>query len=191
MGQHATSPNVATNRKGWRPAIRFFAAGPFPAVVYMSGGGGIDPPPSRAQQKTTIDHMLAKGVAILIVDFFTPRNEPNGVCANLDGEKAIQYATREAAMTLWRRWPRSRRCPRSMRSISSSPASRSAAIRRCSQPIRRTPRAMTAQGSSRSRSRLDWRKRRLDTSREVGGHRQDQFRGHRLSRRYPCLQHAL
>ena len=112
MGQHATSPNVATNRKGWRPAIRFFAAGPFPAVVYMSGGGGIDPPPSRAQQKTTIDHMLAKGVAILIVDSFTPRNEPKGVCANLDGEKAIQYATREAAMTLWRRWPCSRRCPR-------------------------------------------------------------------------------
>jgi dienelactone hydrolase len=38
--------------------------------------------------------MLAKGVAILIVDSFTPRNEPKGVCANLDGEKFVQYATR-------------------------------------------------------------------------------------------------
>lgn len=72
-------------------------AGPFPAVVYISGCGGIDGPPNRAQQKITIDHLLAKGVAILIVDSFTPRNEPKGVCANLgplDGEEAIQYATR-------------------------------------------------------------------------------------------------
>jgi dienelactone hydrolase len=72
-------------------------AGPFPAEVYMSGCGGIDGALNRAQQKTTIDHLLAKGVAILIVDSFIPRNEPNGVCANLgplDGEKAIQYATR-------------------------------------------------------------------------------------------------
>ena len=69
-------------------------AGPFPAVVYMIGCGGLDPPPIRAQQKTDIDHMLAKGVAILIVDSFTPRNEPEGVCANLDGEKASQYFTR-------------------------------------------------------------------------------------------------
>ena len=38
--------------------------------------------------------MLAKGMAILIVDSFTPRNEPKGVCANLDGGKASQYFTR-------------------------------------------------------------------------------------------------
>ena len=69
-------------------------AGPFPAVVYMVGCGGIDSPPIRAQQKTAIDHMLAKGMAILIVDSFTPRNEPKGVCANLDGEKASQYFAR-------------------------------------------------------------------------------------------------
>jgi dienelactone hydrolase len=69
-------------------------AGPFPAVVYMIGCGGIDSPPIRAQQKTAIDHMLAKGMAILIVDSFTPRNEPKGVCANLDREKASQYFTR-------------------------------------------------------------------------------------------------
>ena len=30
-------------------------AGPFPAVVYMIGCGGLDPPPIRAQQKTDID----------------------------------------------------------------------------------------------------------------------------------------
>ena len=70
-------------------------AGPFPAVVYMPGCSGIDGPLNRAQQKTTIDHLLAKGVAILIVDSFIPRSEPKGVCADLGTlEKAIQYATR-------------------------------------------------------------------------------------------------
>jgi dienelactone hydrolase len=70
-------------------------AGPFPAVVYMSGCAGIDSPLNRAVQKTTTDHLLAKGVAILIVDPFTPRNEPSGVCANLgDNEKANQYFSR-------------------------------------------------------------------------------------------------
>jgi dienelactone hydrolase len=72
-------------------------AGPFPAVVYMTGCGGIDGPLPRAVQKTTTDHLLAKGVAILIVDSFTPRSEATGVCANLgplDEEKAIQYAKR-------------------------------------------------------------------------------------------------
>jgi dienelactone hydrolase len=72
-------------------------AGPFPAVVYMTGCGGIDSPANRALQKATADHLLAKGIAILIVDSFTPRNESKGVCANLgnlDGEKATQYATR-------------------------------------------------------------------------------------------------
>ena len=69
-------------------------AGPFPAVVYMIGCAGLDPPPIRAQLKTDIDRMLAKGMAILVVDSFTPRNEPEGVCANLDGEKAMQYFTR-------------------------------------------------------------------------------------------------
>src|SRR3954449_13519655 len=46
-------------------------AGPFPAVVYMTVCGGIDAPLPRAVQKTTTDHLLAKGVAILIVDSFT------------------------------------------------------------------------------------------------------------------------
>ena len=69
-------------------------AGPFPAVVFMSGCGGIDSPLQRAMQQTTIDHLHAKGVAILIVDPFTPRNEPKGVCAILNAENAVQYATR-------------------------------------------------------------------------------------------------
>jgi dienelactone hydrolase len=72
-------------------------AGPFPAVVYMTGCGGIDGPLLRVTQKTIIDHLLAKGVAILIVDSFIPRNEPGGVCPNLgplDEAKATEYATR-------------------------------------------------------------------------------------------------
>ena len=72
-------------------------AGPFPAVVYMPGCGGIDPPMPRAVQKTLVDHLLAKGMAILIVDPFTPRNEPKGVCADVDpleGERANQYFSR-------------------------------------------------------------------------------------------------
>lgn len=66
-------------------------AGPFPAVVYMSGCGGIDNPADRAQQKVVIDRYLAKGVATLVVDPFTARNEPEGVCANLDEKRAGQY----------------------------------------------------------------------------------------------------
>ena len=71
--------------------------GPFPAVVYITGCGGIDAPLLRAVQKTAIDHLLAKGVAILIVDSFTPRGEPGGVCViagPVDEEKANQYARR-------------------------------------------------------------------------------------------------
>ena len=69
-------------------------AGPFPAVVYMIGCSGLNPPPIQAQLKSDIDHMLAKGMAILVVDSFTPRNEPEGICANLNGEKAGQYFVR-------------------------------------------------------------------------------------------------
>jgi dienelactone hydrolase len=72
-------------------------AGPFPAVVYVSGCSGINSPFGRAQQKAAIDHLLSKGVATLIIDPFTPRNEPQGVCANLgnlDEKTALQYFTR-------------------------------------------------------------------------------------------------
>jgi dienelactone hydrolase len=69
-------------------------AGPFPAVVYMSGCGGLNNPPEMALEKTVIEHLLAQGVATLIVDPFTPRNEPEGICANLDAKTFVNYATR-------------------------------------------------------------------------------------------------
>jgi hypothetical protein len=69
-------------------------AGPFPGVVYMSGCAGLSPPPEMALQKSVIDHLLAKGVAVLVVDPFTPRNEPEGICANLNGDTFVKYATR-------------------------------------------------------------------------------------------------
>jgi dienelactone hydrolase len=68
--------------------------GPFPAVIYMSGCAGLGPPPEKPQEKAVIDHLLSKGVATLIVDPFTPRSEPEGVCANLNDETAGQYFTR-------------------------------------------------------------------------------------------------
>ena len=58
-------------------------AGPFPAVVYMSGCGGLNMPPEMALEKTVIDHLLAKGVATLIVDPFSPRDE-FGNCEKLN-----------------------------------------------------------------------------------------------------------
>ena len=56
-------------------------AGPFPAVVYMSGCIGLSYPPEIALERIVIDHLLAKGVATFIVDPFTPRNEQMGICA--------------------------------------------------------------------------------------------------------------
>ena len=68
--------------------------GPFPAIVYMSGCGGLNNPPEMVLERTVIDHLLAKGVATFVVDPFTPRNEPEGVCANLNEKTFAQYATR-------------------------------------------------------------------------------------------------
>ena len=61
-------------------------SGPFPGVVFMTGCAGLNSPEAIAMQKTVIDHLLAKGVATLLVDPFTPRNEPEGICANLDAK---------------------------------------------------------------------------------------------------------
>ena len=70
--------------------------GPFPVVVYMSGcyGLGLNNPPELVLERTAIDHLLAKGVATFIVDPFTPRNEPEGVCAKLNKDTLAQYFTR-------------------------------------------------------------------------------------------------
>jgi dienelactone hydrolase len=57
-------------------------AGPFPAVVYMVGCGGLHYPAEAALEKSLIDHFLAKGVATLILDPFTARNE-GGICYEL------------------------------------------------------------------------------------------------------------
>jgi dienelactone hydrolase len=69
-------------------------SGPFPGVVFMTGCAGLNSPEAIAMQKAVIDHLLAKGVATLLVDPFTPRNEPEGICANLDAKSFVQYATR-------------------------------------------------------------------------------------------------
>jgi dienelactone hydrolase len=77
--------------------------GPFPAVVYMSGCAGLNIPPEISVERATIDHYLARGVATLIVDPFTPRNEygmgPHSLCEkirdpNLSEKEWAQYATR-------------------------------------------------------------------------------------------------
>jgi dienelactone hydrolase len=70
--------------------------GPFPVVVYMSGcyGLGLNNPTELLLERTAIDHLLAKGVATFIVDPYTPRNEPEGVCAKLNKDTMAQYFTR-------------------------------------------------------------------------------------------------
>jgi dienelactone hydrolase len=78
-------------------------AGPFPAVVYMSGCAGLNIPPEASLERATINHYLPSGVAILTVDPFTPRNEngmaPHGLCEKIGdphlSEKVwVEYATR-------------------------------------------------------------------------------------------------
>jgi dienelactone hydrolase len=80
-------------------------AGPFPAVVYLSGCGGLGNLPEMALEKTVIDHLRARGVATLIVDPFTPRNElgncerlndlnPDEMKWTLNEKGWIQYGTR-------------------------------------------------------------------------------------------------
>jgi dienelactone hydrolase len=54
--------------------------GPFPAVVYISGCNGVFP---TGLTKPTIDRLLSKGVATLIIDPFTPRNETQGICPTM------------------------------------------------------------------------------------------------------------
>jgi dienelactone hydrolase len=69
-------------------------AGPFPAVVYMSGCAGLNDPAEIEQEKIVVDGLLANGMATLIVDPFTPRGETEGICTKLDKNTFVQYATR-------------------------------------------------------------------------------------------------
>ena len=161
-------------------------AGPFPAVVYMIGCAGLDPPPIRAQLKTDIDHVLAKGMAILVVDSFTPRNEPEGVCANLDGEKAMQYFTRGgndalAAVAVLKAMPEidAKHIFLVGFSLRRHFVAASDRYKECCEPGQRGRRGhrllsvlLRRRRPIGSHSRLDWRERRLDTSCELsGGHR--------------------
>jgi dienelactone hydrolase len=71
-------------------------AGPFPAVIMIGGCNGVLP---SQRTKGLIDSLLSKGVATLIVDPFTPRNEPKGICqtmANLNdkSDAQLQYVAR-------------------------------------------------------------------------------------------------
>jgi dienelactone hydrolase len=73
-------------------------AGPFPAVVYMVSCAGLCVYPEMELETTVIHHLSAKGFATLIVDPFTPRDEP-GICEklndpNLNEKKWAEYATR-------------------------------------------------------------------------------------------------
>jgi dienelactone hydrolase len=69
-------------------------AGPFPAVVYMSGCAGLNDPAEVEQERVVVDGRLAEGIATLIVDHFTPRGEMGGICAKLDSNTFVQYSTR-------------------------------------------------------------------------------------------------
>jgi dienelactone hydrolase len=69
-------------------------AGPFPAVVYMSGCNGLNFPPEAQQEKRVIDNMLSRGIATLIVDPFTPRGEKDGVCEGINEKTFVQVFTR-------------------------------------------------------------------------------------------------
>ena len=71
--------------------------GPFPVVVYMSGcyGLGLNNPPGAGLGKDgDRPSSWQRHVATFIVDPFTPRNEPEGVCAKLNNDTLAQYFTR-------------------------------------------------------------------------------------------------
>ena len=86
--------NDATTRNIAGAFFKPSGSGPFPGVVFMTGCAGLNSPEAIGMQKAVIDHLLAKGVATLLVDPFTPRNEPEGICANLNAQTFVQYGTR-------------------------------------------------------------------------------------------------
>ena len=57
-------------------------SGPFPAVIYMSGCRGLNA--YMELQKKLISHLTSMGVARLVLDLFTPRDEMEGVCTKID-----------------------------------------------------------------------------------------------------------
>ena len=71
-------------------------AGPFPAIIYMSGCAGLGIPPDMAQQKMVINHYVAQGKAVLILDSLTPRGMPNGACDRTDAMTVYQRRADDA-----------------------------------------------------------------------------------------------
>jgi dienelactone hydrolase len=69
-------------------------SGPFPALVYLSGCAGLNPPPEHPQEKGVIDDLNSKGIAVLIVDPFTVRGEKDGICTKIEANTFVQYASR-------------------------------------------------------------------------------------------------
>jgi dienelactone hydrolase len=67
-------------------------AGPFPAVIYMAPCVGVNL--DTYMQAVLRDRLLAKGVALLIVDSFWPRQEWLGVCEKSQADGS--YSAREA-----------------------------------------------------------------------------------------------
>jgi dienelactone hydrolase len=66
--------------------------GPFPAVIYMAACKGVNL--ETYLQGVLRDRLLAKGVALLIVDSFWPRQEWLGVCEKSQADRS--YSAREA-----------------------------------------------------------------------------------------------
>jgi len=68
-------------------------AGPFPAVIYMSDCDGVGVPWALSLQENLVHHLLSRGVAILILDSFTPRR-------NEKGDVTLSCARRKSAATV-------------------------------------------------------------------------------------------
>jgi dienelactone hydrolase len=73
-------------------------AGPFPAVILLSGCSGVGPDFETMRRVTT--SYVAKGIATLVVDSFTPRGVL-GVCDNPTSD-TVEYRSRDAiAASVW------------------------------------------------------------------------------------------
>ena len=74
----------AIGRALYKPA----GAGPFPAVIYMGTCASIDSGEETFMQNALRGRLISKGFAMLIVDPYSLRQEPRGVCdkAKVDGD---------------------------------------------------------------------------------------------------------
>jgi len=77
-------------------------AGPFPAVILLSGCANWDPPWEAAIARRVIADYLPMGIATLVLDSFTPRGV-KGVCRGFDEPvRAVQYRVEDVyAAVAW------------------------------------------------------------------------------------------